>query len=64
SSFAGLDANGSWTLYIADSAAGDAMTLQGWSIRVTGVPEPSVGILMVGAALCLMRRQRAQPAFR
>ena len=57
-SFNGLDANGEWTLYFADVAAGDTMTLNSWSLQVTGVPEPSVAIMTLLGTLWLGRRRR------
>jgi len=58
SSFEGLDANGDWTLYVADVATGDTMTLGSWSLSVTGVPEPSAALLgAMGACLALRRRR-------
>ena len=41
SSFNGLSANGGWTLFFADTSAGEQSTLQSWSIEVTSVPEPT-----------------------
>lgn len=57
-SFNGLDANGEWTLYFADVVAGDTMTLNSWSLQVTGVPEPSVAAMTLLGALWLGRRRR------
>lgn len=57
-SFNGLDANGDWTLYLADIAAGDTMTLNSWSLQITGVPEPSVAIMTLLGTLFLARRRR------
>lgn len=57
-SFNGLDANGEWTLYIADVVAGDTMTLNSWSLQVTGVPEPTTATLLAAGALGLLRRRR------
>lgn len=45
SSFNGLGAGGSWTLFIADQAAGGTSTPQSWSVTITGVPEPSTLLL-------------------
>lgn len=57
-SFIGLDPNGDWTLYIADTSPGVVATFQSWSLTVTGVPEPSAGLLGVcGAFICLRRRR-------
>ena len=60
SSFNGLDANGSWTLYVADVAPGDTMTLNGWSLTVTGVPEPSAAAFALLGMAGLLRRRRLQ----
>jgi subtilisin-like proprotein convertase family protein len=57
-SFYGLDASGSWTLYIADVASGDTMTLNSWSLKVSGVPEPSVAMMALLGSLCLGYRRR------
>jgi subtilisin-like proprotein convertase family protein len=59
SSFIGLDASGSWTLFVADQSAGEQSTLQSWSMTITGVPEPSAAILVIlsGSALLLARRR-------
>lgn len=57
-SFNGLDANGVWTLYIVDVAAGDTMTLNSWSLQVSGVPEPSIFIMaLLGGCLSACRRR-------
>lgn len=59
SSFQGLDANGSWTLFVADNAAGDQSTLLGWGLTITGVPEPSRALLLIlGLGGLAMRRRR------
>ena len=51
SSFTGLDANGSWTLFLADQASGEVSTLQSWSLSITGVPEPSAALLSALAVI-------------
>lgn len=62
SSFNGLSATGSWTLYVADLNGGDPYTLQSWSLTVSGiVPEPGSTLLMAGSAVGFMlggRRRR------
>lgn len=58
SSFTGLDANGSWTLFVADQSAGSTSTLQSWGLTVTGVPEPSAALLGGLSCLFLLRRRR------
>ncbi len=40
SGFNGLDPNGSWTLFVADSSAGGTAQLTSWSLAITAVPEP------------------------
>ena len=60
SSFNGSSADGLWTLYVADMVTGDAHVLTGWSVTVTGVPEPgSLGLLALGLATALVRRRSA-----
>jgi len=60
SSFNGLDANGEWSVYVADVATGDTMTLSSWSLNITLVPEPSTFLLApAGACLALRRRRGA-----
>lgn len=54
-SFGSKDANGSWTLFIASLESGGTTTLNGWSMQVTGVPEPltctlGTGLLLLGFA--------------
>jgi len=58
SSFTGLGANGTWTLFIADQSAGETSTLQSWSVTITGVPEPSTLLLSSLAIPMLLRRRR------
>lgn len=58
SSFDGLDANGNWTLFVADQSAGNTSTLQSWSLTVTGVPEPSAALFAAMASMGLLRRRR------
>jgi len=60
SSFKGLDPNGEWSLYVADVATGDTMTLASWTLNIILVPEPSTFLLVpVGACLFLRRRRGA-----
>jgi subtilisin-like proprotein convertase family protein len=54
-SFASLNANGNWTLFLAGLESGGTTTLNGWSVEVTGVPEPltctlGTGVLLLGFA--------------
>ena len=51
SSFNGLNANGNWTLYIADVSGGSVSTLTSWTLEIAAVPEP--GSLVEGAVAVL-----------
>lgn len=61
SSFNGLNANGTWTLFVADQSPGDTSTLQSWSLTVTGVPEPGGALLALLGLLTVLRRRREIP---
>ncbi|MEI6078545.1 MAG: hypothetical protein WCS94_23405 [Verrucomicrobiota bacterium] len=56
SAFNGINPNGTWTLFFADTVPGDTTTLNGWSLDITAVPEPVnvamaiFGVGMVGVA--------------
>ena len=39
-SFHGLNANGNWTLFIADVSHGDQSTVTSWGLDIAAVPEP------------------------
>lgn len=62
--FNGSNANGTWTLFLADLAGGDVSTFSNWTLNVSVVPEPitwalvSFGFLIVAAA-CIRRFKRA-----
>ena len=58
SGFNGSVADGTWTLFFADMAAGGgSATLTGWSLNITAVPEPVnvalavFGVVVVGAGV-------------
>jgi subtilisin-like proprotein convertase family protein len=64
SAFNGLDANGGWTLFIADVSGGDQSTLVSWELEITAVPEPTTialgvfgGLLAVCGGLRAWRRR-------
>ncbi len=52
SSFNGLDANGSWTLFFADVSPLAVSTIESWNVAVAVVPEPGSATL-IGLALGL-----------
>jgi subtilisin-like proprotein convertase family protein len=56
--FIGGDANGGWTLFVADMSGGNGHTLNSWSIEVTGVPEPGTSLLLLLSGSLLLRRKR------
>jgi subtilisin-like proprotein convertase family protein len=59
----GHNANGTWTLFLADLASGDQGTLTSWNLTVSVVPEPvTVALGVFGLALggLMVRRHRAQ----
>jgi hypothetical protein len=59
SGFNSLDADGDWTLFVADLSDGDVATLDNWSLVF--IPEPSSTLLvMFGAAGALIIRKRAR----
>jgi len=55
STFSGMTANGTWTLFLADlSAGGGQSTLLGWGLDVSVVPEPTTwGLVMFGGGLAI-----------
>ncbi len=60
SNFQGLSANGDWTLFVADNAAGDNATLTSWGMTISGTPEPSRAmLLMIGICALIARRRKA-----
>ncbi|WP_193213937.1 PEP-CTERM sorting domain-containing protein [Luteolibacter marinus] len=66
SSFHGQEANGLWTLFVADMAHGDLSTVVSWGITITEVPEPArvlaagIPVLLGTALLGHRRRPRTQ----
>jgi subtilisin-like proprotein convertase family protein len=55
--FNGMDPNGSWTLFIADTSSGGEGTLVGWGLQIATVPEPAnVTLLLCGFAGVFFRK--------
>jgi hypothetical protein len=57
--FAGDAADGTWSLFAADLSSGAAHQIDGWTLRLDVIPEPSSSVLAMGAAALLLRRRRA-----
>lgn len=64
SSLDGLTSDGSWTLFLADMSPGGVSTVEGFSIDVTQIPEPSaLGLAFaVGLVAWRIRRWRTRPS--
>jgi len=64
SSFAGLNPNGNWTLFIADVSGGDVSTVTSWGLDIAAVPEPrslvegTLAALFLGGLIGLYRLKR------
>ena len=65
--FAGMDANGDWTLFVADWETGGLAKLDRWSLEITLIPEPLPPGSLTGLgllALAMLRRRQAQLRWR
>ncbi len=49
--FNSMSGSGTWTLFIASMESGGTTTLNGWSMELSGVPEPMTCTLATGAVL-------------
>jgi len=60
SSFIGTDANGIWSLFVADMSGGGQSTLVSWGLTVVTVPEPQSWAMLAGGfmSLFLLRRNK------
>jgi len=64
-SFNGLNANGSWTLFLSDLSVGGQSTVMQWGMEVTAAPEPAswaiagLALLIGGARFVRTRRHQS-----
>jgi subtilisin-like proprotein convertase family protein len=55
--FNGLDANGTWSLFVADVSAGNEGTLVNWGLQIMTTPEPGSGLLLLLGLLFAVKRK-------
>lgn len=51
--FNGMDASGTWTLFLADVSNGEQTVVQSWGIRIEAIPEPASSALTLTGILLL-----------
>ncbi|HTI68483.1 MAG TPA: hypothetical protein VMF06_00845, partial [Candidatus Limnocylindria bacterium] len=51
--------NGQWTLSVSDLEGGSLARLRGWTLNLTGVPEPGTYAVVTGLALAALGLARA-----
>ena len=56
----GKNANGTWTLYLADFSSGDTSTLVSWGLDISVVPEPVTWAIIIFGSLLLAVLARRQ----
>lgn len=59
-SFNTLNADGNWTLYVADLEGGAQHRVTSWGLDITGIPEPGTASLLAVGALALVHRRRGR----
>jgi len=62
-SFNGLDASGTWTLFVSDAGPVSTGTFASWTLNITGIPEPgtfSLALLGIGTLAYFYKRARAR----
>jgi subtilisin-like proprotein convertase family protein len=70
SAFNGMDPNGTWTLFFADTSGGGGRTrIEAWDLQITAVPEPvNVALGIFGGAACIwtvwrrLKKGNSEPA--
>ena len=63
-SFNGLDANGTWTLFVSDAGPVRTGTFANWTLNITGAPVPEAGtvsLVLLGLGTLAFFRKRARP---
>ncbi len=60
----GKNANGTWTLFLADFSSGDTSTLVSWGLDISVVPEPITYALMIFGAVVMTVAVRRRLAVR
>jgi subtilisin-like proprotein convertase family protein len=53
--FSGMEANGDWRLFVADTSSGGQGTLISWGLQITTVPEPAAATLLFCGMVALLR---------
>ena len=58
--FSGLEANGAWTLFVADTAPLGTARFASWKLEITGnvIPEPTSGLVGLSIFAMLLARRR------
>jgi hypothetical protein len=56
--FNGLSADRTFTLFVADLSTGGTHQVEGWSLEIATIPEPSAALLAMVGMMALLRRKR------
>jgi len=57
-SFLNTDPNGTWVLFLADASGGNTAEVNGWTLNIQTIPEPSAWALMSVGLLALVQFRR------
>ena len=61
--FAGLNPNGLWTLFVSDVVLGSgSVAMRDWSLEIAAIPEPGIGELLLIAGFLTLTGRRAKLA--